>query len=312
MRIRTRGAERCADAILVSDLHLTDKTPVARVDDYIDAQRTKLDQIQHLSLRHDCPVLCAGDVFDHWRASPELCKFAYDWLPRPLYTIPGQHDMPMHSLEQFDKSALALMGAVSPSVHVLLGDHVETEDFLIVGRPFGTLKDLVPESLPDTRKVKVLLLHELTWQKHRPPWDKSGWTDRELLERFGDYFDLILTGDNHQSFTTVSDTSILVNPGSLMRSTADQVEHRPKCYLFYADERRAEPVLLPAADGVLSRQHLDRVQARDDRIAAYVERMGQNWDIGLSFQRNLESYYAENSTPAQIRNVIHRALNTTN
>ena len=40
-------------------------------------------------------------------------------------------------------------------------------------------------------------------------------------------FDLILTGDNHQSFCITSNGRWLLNPGSMMRMRADQVDHNP-------------------------------------------------------------------------------------
>jgi len=54
---RTRKA-RAADAILISDLHLTDKTPVSRMDDYIEAQKRKLEFLKKLSKENNnCPIL---------------------------------------------------------------------------------------------------------------------------------------------------------------------------------------------------------------------------------------------------------------
>ena len=63
--------KKSADAILTADIHLTDKTPVSRTDDYIQAQERKLKFLAGLSQENDnCLILCAGDVFDHWKASP--------------------------------------------------------------------------------------------------------------------------------------------------------------------------------------------------------------------------------------------------
>ena len=50
-----------------------------------------LEQIRDLQKEFDCPVICAGDIFDKWNSPPELINFAYDNLPE-IYAIPGQHD----------------------------------------------------------------------------------------------------------------------------------------------------------------------------------------------------------------------------
>lgn len=312
---RTRESHKIrgpADAILVSDLHLTDATPVSRLDDYIEAQKCKLQFLQSLSTQNNnCPILCAGDVFDHWKASPWLCSFAYQYLPRPFIAIPGQHDLPEHSLKQYERSALSLLGMTNPDAEfrVLEGagnDILMWDGLYIVGTPFGQLNQFElskasSKKIPNRRRI--LMLHELTWDK-RPSWDKAGWTDMELLNKFGEYFDLILTGDNHGGFTAWGDKCLLVNPGSMMRRTADQADYRPRCYLYYADENEVVPAHFPIERDVHTREHIDRKKERDERISAYIERMGVAWETGLSFRKNLEAFFAENSVPEKIKELI--------
>lgn len=318
---RTRNPQKkiIADAILISDLHLTDSTPVSRTDDYIKAQKNKLLFLQSLSAENkNCPVLCAGDVFDYWKASPWLCSLAYNYLPRFFIGIPGQHDLPGHSLEQYERSGLGLINSVSDpyEIRILDGKKPSTgwiflDPLLIIGRPFGTLENFNPEEIPPMKpKRKILILHELTWKGRRPPWDKAGWTDLELIDTFGGYFDLILTGDNHFGFATKEGDCVLVNPGSMMRMNADQEDYQPRCYLYYANENEVSPVYFPIEKGVHNREHLDRKKERDERIAAYIERMGQNWEAGLSFRRNLESFFAENNVTQKVREIIWHHLET--
>lgn len=313
-----------ADAVLVSDLHLTDATPVSRTDNYTEAQICKLQFLQSLSAKNNnCPILCAGDVFDHWKASPWLCSLAFTYLPRPFISIPGQHDLPGHSLKEFPRSALGLMEEVCDpeefTIISLFGQAVVhktpegVKDLFILGVPFGELKAWEGrnpkfEFSPGYRYV--LMLHELTWQGKRPHWDKNSWTDVELLDKFGEYFDLIITGDNHGGFATHQGGSWLVNPGSMMRRNADQAEYRPRCYLYYAEENELTPVYFPIEKGVHNREHLDVKKERDERIAAYIERMNQDWEVGLSFQRNLEAFFKENSTPRKVREIISCHLET--
>jgi DNA repair exonuclease SbcCD nuclease subunit len=60
------------DAILGADLHIRESVPACRIDDYINAQWTKLLFIQNLCEKNGCPFLVAGDLFDHWKPSPYL------------------------------------------------------------------------------------------------------------------------------------------------------------------------------------------------------------------------------------------------
>ena len=317
MMRRTRGkGTSAADAIVVSDLHLTDATPVSRNDDYLVAQEKKLIWLCELSKANDgCPVLCAGDVFHHWKASPWLCQMTWHLLPRPFVTIPGQHDLPMHSLEDYEKSALSLIGSIDDDVYVLNRMRFFTPAYHVTGFPFGTLDDLetsklIPKEEHDQRQI--LMLHALTWSKKRPSWDKGSWTDLELLERYGAYYDLIVTGDNHVGFVTRRGGSLLVNPGSMMRMTADQKDYHPACYLYYAISNEVVPAYFPIQPNVHSTEHLDKVQERDARIAAYIERMEQDWKVGFSFRANLEAFFTENKVTEQVRKIIWQHLETGN
>lgn len=310
-----RTAKKKADAILTSDLHLTESTPVSRTDNYWEAQKNKLRFLQDLSGKNGgCPVLCAGDVFDYWKASPWLCAEVYTHLPQTFIGIPGQHDLPMHSLDHYNRSALSLLEIAAEESKnrklqilkkqtVVVGASDNT--LSITGIPFGKVEEFLKEadSLPVAGR-SILMLHELTWQGKRPAWDNSGYTDQELFDMFGEYFDLILTGDNHSSFVSKRNGVTVVNSGSMMRITADQEDYRPRCYLYYAENNGVRPVFYPITENVHDRSHLDRKIERENRVAAYIERMSQNWEIGLSFRKNLESFFAENKVPRKIRELI--------
>ncbi len=295
-----------ADAILTADLHITESTPVSRMDDYMEAQRRKLNFMAKLKRRHECPIVCAGDIFDYWKSSPWLCLWALNNLPH-MITIPGNHDLPMHSLAHYDKSAMALIDAME-GFHVLK-DPAETinagNGIWVTGVPFGQMESFDPNTMTDGNgKRNVLLLHELVWEKTIPTWAAQSYSGQDILERFGEYFDLIVTGDNHQSFMMERGECLLVNPGSTMRITADQENHRPCCYLYYAEANTAEPVFLPIEEGVHNRDHLDRRKEREDRVAAYIQQMDDSWELGLSFKKNLESFFRENATPRKVRDLV--------
>lgn len=311
---KTTAAAKTADAILVSDLHLTESAPVSRTDNYWEAQKEKLRFLAGLSKKNGgCPILCAGDIFDYWKASPWLCAEIFCRLPHPFVGIPGQHDLPAHSLDNYHRSALSLLEVAETAAgrrfHILKGGTVVLTGgfpFSVTGIPYGKVEECLSKGIPrlPTEGRRILLLHELTWPGRRPAWSESGYTDRELLEMFGERFDLIVTGDNHAGFLTRRKGSLLVNPGSMMRITADQADYTPHCYLYYAEDNAVKPVPFPIKENVHNREHLDRKNEREERIAAYIERMNENWEIGLSFRKNLEAFFAENKTPRKIRELI--------
>ncbi len=304
---RTKRTKAHATAILIADTHLSDATPVCRTDDYLAAQISKLQFIAELQAQNGgCPVLHAGDVFHHWKASPLLSKLAYNYLPG-MITVPGNHDLPEHSLSLYEKSALALLEESRQDIQVLHGK-TTAHGLDIQGCPFGTLEQITATKQASIHP-RILLLHELVWEGKRPTWaNGSGYTAAELLKEFSSSFDLIVTGDNHQGFVQEQDHTILVNPGSMCRTTADQIDYRPRCYLYYAETNSAVPVYLPMDAAAVSREHVEKAHERDTRIDAYIERMRSDWELGLSFQKNLEVFFEKNRTPTKVREIIWQSM----
>ncbi len=304
--------KRSADFILTADLHLTADTPVSRTDDYIEAQKQKLLFLKELSAKNrNCPILCAGDVFDYWKASPWLCSWAHRFLPENLITIPGNHDLPMHSFQQYEKSSLHLIETVGGRIKVLKGvrDYYDIQghqNFHIIGIPFG--EPVEAHALENS--INILLLHELVWPGRKPAWATNSFSSQELLDQYGKEFDLIVTGDNHQNFTDRKKDCLLVNPGSMMRRTADQADFKPQCYLYYAEDNSVKPIPFPINENVHNREHLDKKKERDERIAAFIEQVKKDWDQGLSFRENLQTFFKENQTPRKVREVIWQHLET--
>lgn len=308
---KIKRTNKIANAILTADLHLTTRTPISRTDDYIKAQENKLKFLQELSEKHNnCPVICAGDVFDHWKASPWLCSWAHSHLPHNLITVPGNHDLPMHSISEYDKSALHLLENVGGRVVVLNKEILLIENLEIAGISFGQAGNCIFTSSEVVAERRILILHELIWPKSRPKWASNSYTALDILERYGDEFDLIVTGDNHQSFVVERDNSILVNPGSMMRMNADQMDVEPKCYLYYADTNSVRPVKFPIEKDVHRTDHLIGRKERDERIDAYINQISNSWEGGLSFKDNLEAFFKENNTPRKVREIIWQHLET--
>ena len=122
---------------------------------------------------------------------------------------------------------------------------------------------------------------------------------------------MILTGDNHQRFVVIKNGSILINPGSVMRITADQAGFQPRCFLYYATDNTVREVDLPIEKNVVTREHIEEKAQKDERIQAYIERMNKDFEMGLSFRRNLEIFFEENNVPRKVREIIWNAMERT-
>lgn len=290
------------DAILTSDWHLREDTPICRTDDFWKAQWSKVNFIRELQRKYDCPVIHAGDLFHHWKPSPYLISHAIRNLSGTtkdctvgFWTIYGQHDLPQNSMQQADKSGMYTLkeaGLLTTMLHgVNYGETPDKETYL---------KAFLPK--------KVMVWHHLTWQSKSPYWDKSPESSAEkILRKYADY-DLIVTGDNHEGFVVKKDGRLLVNPGSLTRQNAKQVDYKPRIYLWDAKQNEVEPVYLLIEENVITREHLQHAQERDARIAAFVNGLDTEWEQGLNFEDNLKTFSQANKIRKPIIDLIWKAV----
>ena len=295
-------------AILCSDLHLREDTPKCRTDDYKAAQLKKIEWLNHLAATHCCPILCAGDIFDKWNISAEMSAWAIENVPQ-MYAIPGQHDLPDHNLELIKKSGfnvLKVANIIDPynnSFHTLYKDI--PINFIMF--PFG--EALEGYKLPIGFGWRsIALIHTLVLG----PKDAKmkGSTVQEIFDKMPK-FDLIICGDNHKSFVVrnnnYADGCLFVSPGSMMRMTADQIDYKPRVYLWYADTNTVEPAYYPIESGVVTREHIDKKQEKEMILEAFVQST-QGGEVTASFEKNMEKYLQQNKVSANVESKIYKAM----
>jgi predicted phosphodiesterase len=290
---------RKADAILCADVHLSPQAPKCRdEEEWLPAVLRKLEFISGLQVRHGgIPVLCAGDVTDKWYLEKgdqwfvtEVIKRMDGWI-----AVPGQHDLPQHNLELYDRSWLATLEEAG-CIDVWHKDTVDKSpnwemhsDKIIDVWAFPWGSEPEPEPRVQDRAFKTIaLIHRMVYQG-RPPYpgaEKDGGTAKALLRKMKG-FDLIVSGDNHETFVEELNGRLLVNPGSMMRTSAKQEGHEPCVFLWYAENNTVERVALPHDKGAVSREHLDRADAHDDRMSAFVERLRGDVDLSVGFRENV-------------------------
>lgn len=301
------GNKKKADAILTADRHLTLRQPICRTDDFVGAMIRKLEFIWRLQQQHDdCPILDAGDFFDHWyldRGEQLLLTMIMPHIHN-TFCVPGQHDLPQHNIDLYIKSNLAVLEEAG-CIKILNSPSPDTSIPLITCYGFPWNKE--PESVKENEGIrKIALIHRMTYSS-KPPYpgaENDGGTAKSLIRKMRG-FDLIVSGDNHETFTCQQEGLLLVNPGSMMRMTAKQEDHEPCVFLWYADDNSVERIVLPHEKGVISREHIDQKQERDDRIAAWVERIGQgDIELELGFKENVERHIKKHRIPDAITTII--------
>ena len=306
-----RKTKQKATAILTADWHIRADVPICRTDDFFQAMSDKLDFILNLSKEHDCPILLAGDLGKRPlnRGWP---TWLLEWTINKLFgsniiAIPGQHDLPGHRLDLFKESGMGVITAAG-AIDTITDTFFQIEKgFNLIGFPYS----IELHSRKIERKVRndpvVAMTHQMVIE------DKQLWPGQEapkgnaLLKKYPEYA-LILSGDNHNPFTCEYQGRRLVNPGSLMRTSADQINHKPRVYLWFAESNDIEAVYLPIKDNVISRTHIEVAKDRENRNEAFITRCNNMEDLEIDYEDNLASYFKQFKTQIPVKNKVMAAV----
>ena len=280
-----------ANAILTADWHLRESTPICRTDDFWQTQWNKVRFIAQLQAHHGCPVLNSGDLFDFWKPSPFVLQMALKEMPNQMHVVWGNHDLPQHNIDLQDKTGLKVLETAG-AVTILPGTHWNQTPTM----PSFTIEDR-----------NILVYHIMTYQG-KEPW--PGCTDYKaasLLRKYPEY-DLIVTGDNHKAFVEEHQGRVLVNPGSIMRQGADQIDFRPRVYLYFANTNTVTPVYLPITADAVTRSHVENIEERNGRIDAFISKLNDEWVRDLNFEDNLQRFFTINKIKPSVQGIINKAL----
>lgn len=299
-----------ADAILCADLHLSPRVPKCRSEEeYVPAMLKKLEFIRDLQEQHGgIPVLCAGDVVDKWYLDKgeqwfvtQIIQLMNNWI-----AIPGQHDLPQHNVELYDKSWLATLEEAN-CIEVFEEPHI----YKMLNREgvFNSIYTL-PWGTEPTGCVKedthtIALIHRMVYQG-KPPYpgaEKDGGAAKSLMRKMKG-FDLIVSGDNHETFVEEIGDRLLVNPGSMMRTSAKQIDHEPSVFFWYAEGNTVERVALPYDRHAVSREHIERTEKHDSRMQAFVEKLEGEVDLSVGFKENVIKRIKESKVNKGTKEII--------
>ena len=288
-------------AVACSDIHLSDKAPVARMGepDWHGKQKEALDFIVDTSLEMEVPLIMAGDLFHVARSTPAMEILAMDSLRKAeLIMIPGQHDLPNHSIENVGRSSYGVT-----ITHLLMLHRFPSTSFAHTDYVYGAERG----ACEFEEGIQVAVMHDLVWRGDAPyPGAPEGGNVSNLVKSMPGY-DFIVAGDNHKGFSCKKDGTTIVNCGSMMRRSADQEDYRPRCYILY-DDGSAEARYLPIEEDVFTREHRDAQKQRDARVEAFVSHL-KDIEVDLSFEVNLDRFCKANKVDGRIVEIIQEALN---
>jgi hypothetical protein len=296
--------------ILTADWHLRTDVPKARLDkdSYVHAQAAKRDFFFALAIKTGCPIIIAGDIgnrpeWSNWLLSSFIIAALHQKDLRIL-AIPGQHDLPEHRLDQWHNSGIGVLASAG-AIEMLIDpfNNVVYNGIQIDSAPFGANPPEFDNSGDPERMV--LVCHRLLSEEKDDP--NGGQYFVPFIKKYSMY-DLIVVGDNHKTFAKKLGNTLLVSPGSMMRMAADQVNHRPVAFLWYAESNLIRPVYLPIMEGVVSREHIETKKAKEERLSAFTERLKGSGEMKLSFEKNLERGMEKSGVGDGVKRKVNTAL----
>jgi len=221
-------------AILSADIHLSINPPRARRDEpnWFRAMRKPLDDLFLLSSQYKAPILCAGDLFDHWRSEPALINFALKYLPE-MYAIPGQHDLPLHNIDLIEKSAFWTLCLCDRVIPVITEEPIAAPNNIVLhGFPWG--KEIEPLENRIEGKHHIALVHKFIYKKGfgHPNAPRSQNTANYIKKVKG--YDAVIFGDNHKGFEVNLGGVPVWNCGGFMRRNQDEKDSQPRIGLLCA------------------------------------------------------------------------------
>lgn len=296
-----RNDTKKPDAILTADWHLRDDQPVARLDNYWDAQASKMHFIKLLQRQFHCPVIVAGDIFNKPKPGEHLLRWVIENIPDRVVCIPGNHDQINHNMALYDRSGLAVLEAAGKVTVMHSGKE-------IIG--MAGIKGFAYGEVLNPVTAMIVMIHEMTFDANFRGFPGiEGYTPDQLREIFPDA-KLILTGHNHMTLFDNASEPLVLNPGPMMRMTADKIGYEPAVWLWFAKDNSVKRVPIPIQSGieVLTRAHIDEPEERDARMEVFVDRLRNDVEIGMSFKNNLTAYIKKNKIDSPVEKAVWEAV----
>lgn len=212
--------------ILVSDVHLSHVPPAARAGEpsWYEAMARPLSEIRQLAIKHDASIVYAGDIFDRWNSPPELINFAYDNLP-PGYAVYGQHDVPNHAEEEFDRGAYATLVRMGRLVDMRPDMPYRLDcGYVLHGFPWRAVIT-PPVRLDNSKHIAVVHRYIASVGHAHVGASQDCYTTsyNEVLQGYK----VAHFGDNHSGFIAASGDCLVANCGTMMRRRTDEADYRP-------------------------------------------------------------------------------------
>lgn len=273
--------------LLVGDLHLADRGPASRLDDWVEASFWKLSQIRNLA-SHPPPLVSAvdaviftGDLFHGPGASHRLLTMFIRWcqsLAMPVFTVIGNHDLRNDRQDSIPAMPLGVLLA-SNAVRVL--GSATFGDVTVTGIPYPLAREVgAYEKVRIPVRRSMVVAHGFASLDGGDVWGEPAVSFRELATL---PHEVIAFGHDHSygGVEVVGGVHFL-RPGAVMRGSiaTDDVSRVPTVLLVEfldqpllgEDQVRVTPYPLEAApaDRVFNLEQREQLRREHAEIERFV------------------------------------------
>ena len=300
--------------LIVGDTHFTGKNPIARLDDLVELQFDKWDEIISIANTYDCSIIHTGDIFNvSIIANSILTRIgsALEKLKHTLYFVWGNHDLLYHSLDLWDRTSLGVLWKNNNKVkHIAQlpgwawldweGDGIQW-----MGEP----------------KQKILLTHKAVVSERK--MGKGSWVledkdfcinidDHDLGINLTKYYKLIICGHWHKPYRFMHEGTLVINPGPVLRRSIEDWL-MPSVVLINFDTLLYKRIYLKSAqppNQVLSKKHIEqKVESYTEGVMKFVEQLQDKEIIDkASFLENLFELLDSHQLPKNVENILRNII----
>lgn len=284
--------------IYSADNHLTVNAPVCRTDNFLDTLENILKWLNTQLKKHNAIHISGGDIIDRdIYNGPNMLldtiNFILNFYPDTIGIV-GNHDVRYKSMKYLDKSIISTL--VSAGVFTLLTEPYEIEKNVWLhpfnwGSSISHIENI--DDYPEDSK-HIAIYHGYVYKEKTSII--NGFNAKDLLYNFPEY-DMILTGDHHQSFVETLEGQVLINSGPLYRADIDHIDYQPVVWLIDTDDLSYSSIDVPTIDGEVSVEHKDKKARKEyimDSVVDVVNAEGGSSDKGIKFENEVYALKEEN------------------
>ena len=280
----------------VSDMHLRHDRPICRMDgDWIGTQQKTVDWIVQKAVELGCDYIIDNGDTVHVSSQPHtviniipnaLSKYGkgIKWI-----MMPGNHSLQYHQIKNIPKSVLSTLNHCEDITVLDCNDQFEAEfeDIPIIHRLMFPNEEAVPWYL-----------------KEKGEFEHA----QNLLDAYP-HHNLILTGDYHHAWVHEVDGRFVVNPGCMLRQTADMIDYQPSVYIIEFDPIKSavgsiDKIDIPDDGELTSNEHILKVAESEKGIDNFLTTIKEQESLSLDFWDNMEKYIKQNDIEQDIEDII--------